>query len=440
MKKKINMFLLGVGALTIISTMVFSIFVFYGLFKAEVFENLKTYAEVLNSSDIHEDILSNKYSSASDKIRITYILSDGTVDYDSYVDYWDMDNHSTRPEVSDALVNGEGTAIRTSSTMKISTFYYALRLSDGSVLRVAKEATSIWSIFAKVAPLMIGVALGLFAICMFISHLLVKSFVAPIEQLANHMDDDYCSTATYKELVPFINTINQQHEDILKNAKLRQEFTANVSHELKTPLTSISGYSELIENGMTNEDDVVRFASEIHQNSSRLLTMINDIIKLSELDAVDMQVQFEYVDLFEIAKSCVNMLKVNADNNHVTLHINGEHSIVKANKVMMEEVIFNLCDNAIRYNVANGRIDISVNKIDNNVVLTVKDNGIGISKENQERIFERFYRVDKSRSKSTGGTGLGLAIVKHIVSQHNAKMELESEIGVGTEIRVIILI
>lgn len=436
MKKKINMFLLGVGALTIILTMVFSVVVFYELFKNEVFENLETYAHVLENSSIVDEIQKNEYSSDMDKIRVTVISGNGTVTYDSYADALEMDNHSNRPEFEQAISEGEGTAIRTSSTMKISTFYYAERLDDGSVLRVAKEARSIWSIFGKVIPLMITVAIGLFTICMFISHLLVKSFVAPIEQLANHMDD-YCSIPTYKELVPFINTINKQHEDILKNAKLRQEFTANVSHELKTPLTSISGYSELIENGMTNEDDVVRFATEIHNNSSRLLTMINDIIRLSELDVIDMQVQFEDVDMLDIAKNCVNMLKLNADNNKVSLTIGGEHCIVKANKGMMEEVIYNLCDNAIRYNIINGMVSVSINKMDNNVVLTVKDNGIGISKENQERIFERFYRVDKSRSKSTGGTGLGLAIVKHIISQHNAKMELESEIGVGTEIRVI---
>jgi len=430
------MFLLGIGALTIILTMVFSVVVFYELFKTEVFANLKTYAHVLESSDLVNEILDNSYNTNADNIRITLISSDGTVDFDSYANYLEMDNHGARPEVVEALSVGEGTSIRTSATMKNSTFYYAEKLTDGSVLRVAKESRSIWSIFGKVIPLMMCVALGLFAICMVISHLLVKSFVAPIEQLANNMDD-YCSISTYKELVPFIHTINKQHEDILKNAKLRQEFTANVSHELKTPLTSISGYSELIENGMTNEDDVVRFATEIHRNSSRLLTMINDIIRLSELDVTDMQVQFEEVDLFEIAGNCVNMLRVNAFNNNVTLNFNGEHCIVLANKGMMEEVVYNLCDNAIRYNVKNGIVYVSVYKVEDNVVLTVKDNGIGISKGNQERIFERFYRVDKSRSKSTGGTGLGLAIVKHILSQNNAKMVLESEIGVGTEIRVI---
>jgi len=435
-KKKINMFLIGIGALTIILTMVFSVVVFYNLFKTEVLENLKTYAHVLESSNLVDDIVNNSYSSDADNVRITLISSDGTVNFDSNANYLEMENHGSRPEILGALSDGEGTAIRTSATMKISTFYYAERLADGSILRVAKDAGSIWSVFSKVIPLMMCVALGLFIICMFISHFLVKSFVSPIEQLANNMDD-YSSISTYKELVPFINTINKQHEDILKSAKLRQEFTANVSHELKTPLTSISGYSELIENGMTNEDDVVRFATEIHRNSINLLTMINDIIRLSELDATDMQVQFEEVDLFEIANNCVNMLRVNADKNIVTLKLNGEHCTVLANKGMMEEVVYNLCDNAIRYNVKNGNVNVSILKMDNDVVLTVKDNGIGISKENQERIFERFYRVDKSRSKSTGGTGLGLAIVKHILSQNNARMELESEIGVGTEIRVI---
>jgi len=431
------MFLIGIGALTIILTMVFSVVVFYNLFKTEVLQNLKTYAHVLESSNLVDDIINNSYSSNADNVRITLISSDGTVNFDSNANYLEMENHGSRPEVLEALSVGEGTAVRSSSTIKISTFYYAQKLADGSILRVAKDTGSIWSVFSKVIPLMMCVAFGLFIICMFISHFLVKSFVSPIEQLANNMDD-YSSISTYRELVPFINTINKQHEDILKSSKLRQEFTANVSHELKTPLTSISGYSELIENGMTNEDDVVRFATEIHRNSINLLTMINDIIRLSELDATDMQIQFEEVDLFEIANNCVNMLRVNADKNIVTLNLSGERCTVLANKGMMEEVVYNLCDNAIRYNVKNGIVYVSIHKIDNDVVLTVKDNGIGISKENQERIFERFYRVDKSRSKSTGGTGLGLAIVKHILSQNNARMELESEIGVGTEIRVII--
>lgn len=219
---------------------------------------------------------------------------------------------------------------------------------------------------------------------------------------------------------------------------MRQEFTANVSHELKTPLTSISGYSELIESGMATNDDVIRFASEIHKNSKRLLTLINDILRLSQLDEATGDDVFEKINIYDIAQSSVEMLQMTADKNNVSITVSGSTQYIYANRQMMDELIYNLCDNAIRYNNPGGSVHVSVTKDNSDVIVEVKDNGIGISKENQQRIFERFYRVDKSRSKQTGGTGLGLAIVKHIVARHeNARLELESEEEKGTTIRVI---
>lgn len=218
---------------------------------------------------------------------------------------------------------------------------------------------------------------------------------------------------------------------------MRQEFTANVSHELKTPLTSISGYSELIENGMATQEDTIRFAGEIHKSSQRLLTLINDIIELSELDSSESKVAMETVNIYDIAKNCVEMLKFNAKDHGVNLKFEGTPCNITANKMMMEELVYNLLSNAIRYNREGGSATVRVNKILDRVNLEVLDTGIGISKENQKRIFERFYRVDKSRSKSTGGTGLGLAIVKHILIKHNAQLELESTEGKGTHITVI---
>ena len=227
--------------------------------------------------------------------------------------------------------------------------------------------------------------------------------------------------------------IQSQHADIMRNATLRQDFTANVSHELKTPLTSISGYSELIENGMASEADTRKFAGEIHRNSERLLTLINDILRLSELDVSnDKHLSVEDVDLYDIALSCQAMLEPSAEKHNVKVLVSGSKCIVKADKQMMEELIYNLCDNAIRYNKPDGTVWIKVE----DQCLEVKDNGIGISKEYQERIFERFFRVDKSRSKQTGGTGLGLAIVKHIVELHGAKVTLESDESVGTTVTV----
>ncbi len=225
--------------------------------------------------------------------------------------------------------------------------------------------------------------------------------------------------------------------EVLENAKLRQEFTANVTHELKTPLTSISGYAELIENGMASETDVKRFAQGIHTNANRLIILINDIIRLSELDSAEEEIDVEELDLYAMAKTCAEMLEPSAEKYHVSICANGEPCPIYANKMMMEELLYNLCDNAIRYNNENGSVEVSVKKEKEQAILSVKDTGIGISKEHQERIFERFYRVDKSRSKSTGGTGLGLAIVKHIIVKHHARLQVESEVGKGTIMRVI---
>ncbi len=212
-----------------------------------------------------------------------------------------------------------------------------------------------------------------------------------------------------------------------------------MSHELKTPLTAISGYAELIENGMAEKEDVTRFAGEIHRNSKRLLTLINDTIRLAELDAMEKTIEFEDVDLYEIAVNCVNMLQISAEKHQVQISLSGERCILYANKNMMEELVYNLCDNAIRYNNTGGSVQVQVREGQEQVELSVRDTGIGIPEKSQKRVFERFYRVDKSRSKQTGGTGLGLAIVKHIIAQHNAQITLTSEVGKGTEVKVIFL-
>ena len=348
----------------------------------------------------------------------------------------EMDNHKDRPEIESALKNGEGSDVRKSSTLNKSTYYYAVLLDDGQVLRIAKEASSVWNIFIKVLPLILGIIILMLFSVGIITHYITKSIVKPVEELANNIDE-IKDIKTYKEIQPFIDTIKKQHEDIVKNSHVRQEFTANVSHELKTPLTSISGYSELIENGMATQEDTIRFAGEIHKSSQRLLTLINDIIELSELDSSESKVAMETVNIYDIAKNCVEMLKFNAKDHGVNLKFEGTPCNITANKMMMEELVYNLLSNAIRYNREGGSATVRVNKILDRVNLEVLDTGIGISKENQKRIFERFYRVDKSRSKSTGGTGLGLAIVKHILIKHNAQLELESTEGKGTHITVI---
>ena len=186
---------------------------------------------------------------------------------------------------------------------------------------------------------------------------------------------------------------------------------------------------------MASGDDTVRFAKEIHKSANRLLTLINDIIRLSQLDSTP-ETTFEKVDLYEVAQITVDMLAMSAQQHRVSLQLEGRKCYVYGNKQMLEDLIYNLCDNAIRYNVENGLVCVTVGEVDDNVFLAVRDTGIGISKENQERVFERFYRVDKSRSKQTGGTGLGLAIVKHVVAEHHAKLDIKSKEGKGTEIKV----
>lgn len=225
--------------------------------------------------------------------------------------------------------------------------------------------------------------------------------------------------------------------DVTETARaehMKQEFTANVSHELKTPLTSISGYAEMIENGMAQPEDVKKFAATIHREAGRLLTLIRDIIKLSELDeGGDLSAPDELVDLYDLAGECVARLRLSADRHGVELTLQGEHTSVVGNPTMLSELIYNLCDNAIRYNREEGSVTITVGQ----GVLEVSDTGIGIPARHLDRVFERFYRVDKSRSKQTGGTGLGLAIVKHVAEQHHARLELESQEGEGTTVRVL---
>ena len=424
-----------ISAVGILLTFCLSTVIFYELFKSEVVDELKTYADVIKETQSYDQILQGEYDSDVDDLRITMIKKDGEVFYDSFADIKKMENHANRQEVRQALKHGNGKAIRTSDTLDKNTFYYAVRLDDGNVLRVAKESRSIWSVFIKVMPAILILILVILAISKMLSDVLTKSLLLPIEQMSENLDHLEDIT-TYKELMPFINTIQEQHKNILMNAKMRQEFTANVSHELKTPLTAISGYSELIQNGMTNEEETIRFAGEIHKSAKRLLTLINDTIRLSQLDTSEQKVIYEAIDLYKIAEDCVNMLKFSAENHGITISIHGTNAYLEGNKEMLEEVVYNLCDNAIRYNNEGGKVDVTVKPVKGKIYLCVEDNGIGISKEHQERIFERFYRVDKSRSKSTGGTGLGLAIVKHIIQQHGAHMELTSEKGKGTKIEI----
>ena len=452
MKKKINHRFMLVSALAIIITAISAMFLYYNILKDQIFADLKAYAHIIEQmsmEQLNQDIskldkngklpasdYKNNYNPWEDELRITLVNSEGNVIYETLANKDNMENHKSRPEIQEALKEGEGTAIRWSSTVSMHTFYYATKLSDGNILRIAKDSDSITTIMKNTVVVVALIAVLIFLLCIWISRYLTDKLVEPVEKLAANIilvDEQN----VYEEIRPFITTIKEQHMNILNIDRMRQDFTANVSHELKTPLTAISGYAELIGNGMAGEADTARFANEIHRNADRLLTLINDIIKLSELDSTEAQIEMEPVDLYEAASSCMGILEMQATKQEVKISLQGEATIIKSNKTLIDELLFNLCSNAVRYNKKGGSVTITVTTQQGRGYLAVEDTGIGIPKEHQQRIFERFYRVDKSRSKLTGGTGLGLAIVKHIVAQQEAQLTLTSEEGQGTKIEVL---
>lgn len=436
MRKKINKQLIGISIIGIVATLILMSAVFYELFRKQVQDDLVSNVEVLQKTGIFEEKNADEIDIDLDDLRITWIAADGSVLYDNDADVGIMSNHLDRPEVEAALRDGTGQDVRKSSTLNMSNFYYAVRLSDGTVLRAAREAKNILSVFESALPSILFIIVAMVSLSIFFAYYFTRNLLTPIEEMAQDLEG-HSMIPAYKELVPFVNTIREQHENILKAAKVRQDFTANVSHELKTPLTAVSGYAELMENGIIQGEEVKRFAGEIRKNSHRLLSLINDIIRLSELDNLEEERTFEPLNLYEVAENCVENLRFHAEKHDVTLILYGTKTIIRGNREMLVELITNLCDNAIRYNNKNGWVTVTVGERAGRPHLEVRDNGIGIPKEHQDRVFERFYRVDKSRSKQTGGTGLGLAIVKHIVAIHDAELELESEVGEGTEIRVL---
>lgn len=401
MKRKIKLIIVVLSLFLIVTTMVLMTVGFNHLYTGQVEKDLKLIARFMYQNHMTDNISENAQEINVENLRVTILDPEGNVLADNMAAMEEMDNHVDRPEVTKALETGEGIAVRRSQTLKKDTYYYAMRMEDGRIMRVSREADSIFGYIGYIVPGMVLMVLSLFAI----SFLVLK--------------------------------IREQHGVLLKSSKMRQEFTANVTHELKTPLTSISGYAELIETGLASGEDTIRFAKGIRKSADRLLTLINDIIRLSELDSEEKEFSTEEINLYRLAATCVEMLETNAEKHNVTISMQGEECSIEGNRMMIEELLYNLCDNAIRYNNENGSVLVDVHPADKQVILSVKDTGIGISRNHQERIFERFYRVDKSRSKSTGGTGLGLAIVKHIVEKHHAKLELESEVAQGTTMKVI---
>lgn len=439
MKNKINARLVLIAIIAIAFTVLGTTLVYYNLFQRQVKNDLAITTKLLRDTNYFEntevDVSNLDLSTDVKELRITWVDSDGTVLYDNDATATDLSNHLDRPEIQEALENGYGEITRVSDTMNHNTIYYALLLDNGTVLRVATDVNSMFSVFMSATPVVVLIILALLMLCIVISHFLTKQLLRPVENMAKNFNNvNY--EAPYKELEPLTEIIRAQHDDVLSAAKVRQDFTANISHELKTPLTAISGYAELLEGDFVDEEKRKHFYHEIRKNSNRLLALITDIIRLSELDRSDRDPVFEELNLNSIVNECIENLEISAKQRGVGLSYKGEECRLRGNSHMLRELVENLIQNAIRYNNAGGKVDVVVGA-DPTAYLIVKDNGIGIPKDDQERIFERFYRVDKSRSKETGGTGLGLSIVKHVVEIHNAKIELESELGKGTTIKVV---
>lgn len=437
MEEKIGYRLFMMGFLGLVCTAVLCIFVFHKAFIEQAWQSLEYQTALIAA--IYQDNPQNLENISPQEIRLTLISPDGNVLYETATDQQTMENHIGRPEIQEALESGVGQDIRDSQTMGYQTYYYAQRLSDGNILRIAQDSQSLWSIYDEALPAILLSCLLMMGIAAITAGILTRTLIQPVLKMTEDLDHIQ-DNVPYRELAPFAEAIHSDRVLRENNEKMRQEFTANVSHELKTPLTSISGYAELIETGMVKPEDVAEFGSKIHREASRMIRLVNDILQLSHLDSVRPEgeaVTMETVDLLELARDCVERQKVNARHAYVALSYLGESAPVLGSRTLLEELYQNLCDNAIRYNRPGGKVQLAVGCTrDGHAYLTVRDNGIGIPKDAQSSVFERFYRVDKSRSKATGGTGLGLAIVKNIARIHNARIKLESEVGVGTTITV----
>ena len=436
--RTVDMRLFLMGFLGLLFTAALCIFVFHRAFTAQAWDDLEKESDLIRAGyDLTSEPQQLSFFVTGD-LRITLISPDGDVIFESATDQ-PMENHLTRPEIVQALQGSIGKDIRDSQTMGYETYYYAVQLPGGNILRVAQDAETVWSVYDGALPAIVLSCVALMLAAAILSTLLTRALVQPVLNMTEDLDHIQ-DKVPYKELIPFAESIHADRILRENNEKMRQEFTANVSHELKTPLTSISGYAELIETGIAKPEDVPGFAQKIHGEASRMIQLVNDILQLSSLDnasETSSMPEMEVVDLLDVVKECVERQKLNARHAYITLTYLGESAPVRGNRNLLDELCQNLCDNAIRYNRPGGKVQIvTACTRDGHCSLTVTDNGIGIPRESQSSVFERFYRVDKSRSKATGGTGLGLAIVKHIALIHEARIKLESQVDVGTTITV----
>lgn len=542
MTKRIFRSVAAIAAAVLLLTMAVILGVLYSYFSEVQWDRLESELALskIGFEASGEDYLSQIHSSS---FRITWISSDGKVLFDTQADHSDMDNHSDREEIREALTYGKGASERYSSTLTEKMLYSAVKLSDGTVLRIAAAQDSVLALLLDVLFPILLILVAAFTTSLLLAKAMARKIVEPL----NDLDlDSPTECNTYEELSPLLHRIEKQNlqiqtqiaqlrektdqfeqtiasmseslvlldkegkilsinpaatklfetsracvgleflvidrspamqEGILKalsgqhasfsickhgmdyqvgispiesegkllgvvilafditdqvNAQRnRQEFTANVSHELKTPLQSILNSGQLLQNGLVKPEDTVKFTGYICSEAERLLQLINDVIRLSQLDESG-DYPKEPVDLYQVSSQVLQSLLPSADKRSITVELHGENTVISGIRQLAYELIYNLCDNAIRYNKDGGKVIVTVSKDS----VSVQDSGIGIPREHQSRIFERFYRVDKSHSRETGGTGLGLSIVKHAAQRLGAKIHLESKLGIGTTIYV----
>lgn len=404
--------------------------------------------------------------------RVTLVSEAGTVLYDNEADAISLANHGDHPEIAEALATGAGSSERRSDSVGYVSFYEAIRLSDGSVLRLAEDRAGVFALLESYAVWVVLVLTILIALSWLVSLLVSQRLVRPILGIDPSKPDE---RAPYKELDPLVSHLRAQQEQLerqmnmLRDADLmRQEFTANVTHELKTPIASISGASELIREGLVRPEDIRGFADRIYKEAQRLSSLVSDILTLSKLDESERSQDMvllgssQVLDLYVVCRDVMDRLQAKAQAADVRIALEGYPVMVEGYPRLLDELVGNLVSNAVRYNKAGGQVWIDCGRIGMNAdgtyvqgspardqggqaqgegplgapFVRVRDTGVGIPADSQDKVFERFYRVHKSRSRASGGTGLGLAIVKHVATAHGATVNLTSELDKGTTVQV----
>ena len=548
MKKKISITMCLMTAVSVIITAVMISLVIYRKNYNEMKSMIRAEAEYISQAIDTEDINYLESVKNVTPSRITWIDSNGNVIYDSAGE--NLSNHSDRPEIIDAVKNGSGESSRLSETFSEQTYYYAVKLTNGTILRMSDTTSSIYHDIFSALPYTVIVIAIIIILAIIVSNNETEKIIKPINELDL---DNPSNNLKYDELAPLLRRIEKQNSDIEKyiselkakqvefetvtenmsegliiinqkstilscnksavailgggeynyisksvfdlnhsknfvdaveNAvvgkhdetaltinnrsymvitnpvkhfdkisgaviiiidvtekesreELRREFSANVSHELKTPLTAISGFAEIMKDGWAKPEDYQMFALTIYNETQRLINLIEDIIKLSRLDENKIEITKESVDMLVLSKDAAARLSSKAKDKNISVTVNGDHGNITGVRQILDEMIYNLCDNAIKYNKKNGKVEVIVKDYISNVSVTVKDNGIGIPAEDLDRVFERFYCVNKSHSKESGGTGLGLSIVKHGAIFHKAKINIDSTLGIGTSIEIV---